>query len=78
MRQQQTNPFSYLTNRGFIVMLGMLAGKDEKKKEIERMRQTKLLFSEYDLKSDQEREAELHVYTDEEYIKENPELEIFS
>ena len=78
MRQQQTNPFSYLTNRGFIVMLGMLAGKDEKKKEIERMRQTKLLFSEYDLKSDQEREGELHVYTDEEYIKENPELEIFS
>ena len=56
----------------------MLAGKDEKKKEMERIRQTKLLFSEYDLKSDQEREGELHVYTDEEYIKENPELEIFS
>ena len=59
-------------------MLGMLAGKDEKKKEMERIRQTKLLFSEYDLKSDEEREGELHVYTDEEYIKENPELEIFS
>ena len=67
-----------MTNRGFIVTLGMLAGKDEKKKEMERIRQTKLLFSEYDLKSDQEREGELHVYTDEEYIKENPELEIFS
>ena len=78
MYQNQMSPFPYLTNRGFIVTYAMFGGKDEKKKEMEKIKQTKLLFSDYDLLSDKEREEELYVYTDEEYIKENPEFEIFS
>ena len=46
----------------------MFAGKDEKKKEQEKQKQTGLLFTDYDMLSDAERESDLYIYTDEEYI----------
>ena len=67
-----------MTNRGTVIAFSQLAKQEKKNAEMALMKQTRLLFSDYDLLSDKERRQSLHVFTDEELIKANPELAIFS
>ena len=67
-----------MTNRATVINFNQLAKQEKKNVEKALMKQTRLLFSNYDLLSDKERKQSLHVFTDEGIIKGNPELAIFS
>ena len=78
LRQLQVNPQSYLTNRGTVIIFKQIEEQEGEKSEKTLMKQTRHLYSDYDLLPDKEREDTLYVFTDEDYIRENPHLAVFS
>lgn len=73
LERTQANPLSYLVERNLPFRFGMYKSEQDVQKQV------RLIYSDFDMQSDLEKEIQgLRVWTDEQRIAQEPELAILS